>query len=439
MKLTMKQNDTLTSESADLLEAPKFFLRLTQVVLILFLSAFIAWAAFAQVEQSTRADGNVIPAGKVQVVQNLEGGIISVIHVQDGDTIEAGEPLVEISTAQASSSLKEAEEKIVGYEGAIVRLEAERDDVAPQFDAEFIAKYPAVVNGQIGLHEARQNSKTAFLAEQDSEIAQRQHEISEQQSKAKSAKSRLELAQSERNIIAPLVKRGAAPKLELLTLERQITEIKEGIATAENAVPRLKAAIQSHKEIKTRELSRLRSDLLNELNETRTALSALKEAIKGTQDQLKRAIVRSPVAGTVKSINVNTLGQVISSGVDIVEIIPADDSLLIEGRVPPQDIAFLRPDLETNIRMTAYDFSIYGSLKGKLESISADSIEDDEGNRFYRIKVRADKNVLERDGESFPIIPGMTAEINIVTGERTILEYMMKPVVKTLSRSLHER
>lgn len=183
----------------------------------------------------------------------------------------------------------------------------------------------------------------------------------------------------------------------------------------------------------------MRGEVLGELNETRTALSALKEAIKGTQDQLTRAVVRAPVAGTVKSINVNTLGQVVSSGMDIVEIIPADDSLLIEGRVLPQDIAFLRPDLETNIRMTAYDFSIYGSLKGKLEAISADSIEDEKGNRFYRIKVRADKNVLQRDGESFPIIPGMTAEINIVTGERTVLEYLMKPVAKTLSNSLHER
>ncbi|MEP1443159.1 MAG: HlyD family type I secretion periplasmic adaptor subunit [Hyphomicrobiales bacterium] len=439
MKIAMKSRETLTSESADLLEAPKFSLRLLQLALGSLVGLSVTWAAFANVEQSTRADGHVIPAGKVQVVQNLEGGIIGAIHVRDGDKIAAGEPLVEISTAQVSSSLKEAEEKIVAYESTIVRLEAERDNVVPEFGAEFITKHPTAVKGQIALHAARRDSKAAFLAEQDSEIAQRKHEISEQQSKAKSAKNRLALAERERNIIAPLVKRGAAPRLELLTLERQITEIKETVSTAENAVPRLMAAIQSHEEIKARELGRLRGEVLGELNETRTALSALKEAIKGTQDQLTRAVVRAPVAGTVKSINVNTLGQVVASGMDIVEIIPADDSLLIEGRVLPQDIAFLRPDLETNIRMTAYDFSIYGSLKGKLEAISADSIEDEKGNRFYHIKVRADKNALQRDGETFPIIPGMTAEINIVTGERTVLEYLMKPVAKTLSNSLHER
>lgn len=439
MKIAMKPSNQLTSESADLLEAPKFSLRLLQFTLIFLFVAALVWAAFANVQQSTRADGHVIPAGKVQLVQNLEGGIIRAIHARDGDTVKAGQPLVEISTAQVSSSLKEAEEKIIGYQATIVRLEAERDNVVPMFDPEFANNYPAVVTGQINLHEARRDSKAAFLAEQDSEITQRRLEISEQQSKAKSAKSRLSLAERERSIIAPLVKRGAAPRLELLTLERQITEIKETIATAENAVPRLKAAIQSHEEVKARELGRLRGDVLDELNETRTALSALSEAIKGTQDQLTRAIVRAPVAGTVKSINVNTLGQVVSSGMDIVEIIPADDTLLIEGRVPPQDIAFLRPDLETNIRMTAYDFSIYGSLKGKLEAISADSIEDEQGNRFYRIKVRADKNALQREGEVFPIIPGMTAEINIVTGERTVLEYLMKPVVKTLSSSLYER
>lgn len=427
------------TSGSDLLAYPRLSLRILNILLVTLIIAFLTWANLSTVEQATRAEGYVIPAGKVQLVQNLEGGIIDTIHVSDGDAVKAGEPLVQISSAKIIANLNEAKEKIVGYQAELARLQAERDDEAPQFDTFLLANYPDVVNGQIALLKSNRKSAAAFIDEQNSEITQRKYEIAEWQSKQESALKRLELAKREHKIIDELVARGAAPTMELITLERQITEIKETIETAKNSIPRLKAAIKKHENTKTRELEQRHGEVLDQLNRTQVELSALQEAIKGNEDQLERTVVKAPVSGTIKTIHVNTVGQVISPGMDIAEIIPGEDSLLIEGKILPQDIAFLRPDLEANIRMTAYDFSIYGSMKGKLESISADSIEDDQGNRFYHVKVRADGSSLQRDGKVLPIIPGMTAEINIVTGERTILEYILKPVIKTVSNSLHER
>lgn len=432
-------SDLLTATSADLLKAPRLSLRLLHLVLVGLVATFIFWASQSHLEQATRAQGHVIPAGRVQLVQNLEGGIIEQIDVRDGDRVEAGEPLVRINTARVSSDLNEAAEKISGYRASLIRLEAEFSSVDPVFGDDFVAQHPEIVRDQRALFDARQRAREATLREQDTEIEQLTHEISEWVAREKNAEQRLVLALRELDIIKPLVRRGAAPKIELLTLERQLNEIEETISTAQATIPRLQAAIKQHEEIKAREVERARTEILAELNETRVSLAALEEATEGTRDQLKRAIVRAPVSGTVKSVNVNTLGQVVAPGVDIVEIIPAEDTLLIEGKVQPQDIAFLRPDLETNIRMTAYDFSIYGGLKGRLESISADSIEDDRGNRYYLVKVRADRNALEHNGETLPIIPGMTAEVNIVTGEKTVLDYLIKPVLKTVANSLHER
>lgn len=424
---------------SDLLAKPYWALRILNMTLVLLVGSFLFWASQSTVEQATRAEGYVIPAGKVQLVQNLEGGIIEEIYIADGDRVNAGQPLVHISSAKITANLNEAREKIIGFEATLVRLRAERDQEEPRFTEEFQSKHMEIAGGQIALFRSNKKADEAFVAEQNSEIAQRRFEIDEWKSKQKSALVRRELAEKEYKIINKLVQRGAAPSMELLTLKRQLNEINETIETAKVSIPRLEAAIQKHEDTKARELQRRRSDILDQINLAQVELSALLEAIKGSEDQLNRTIVRAPVSGTIKAINVNTLGQVVSPGMDIAEIIPANKSLLIEGKVQPQDIAFLRPDLDANIRMTAYDFSVYGSLKGKLETISADSIEDEQGNRFFHVTVRANRDSLVRDGEELPIISGMTAEINIVTGKKTVLEYLMKPVIKTVSSSLHER
>ena len=410
-------------------------------IIALFFNVFLWWANWATLDEVTRGDGKVIPSSQIQVVQNLEGGIIAGISVREGEVVNKGQILVRIDQTQAAAGYRESRAKYLSLLAAVARLKAEVDGTEIAFPGEVLDDAPNVAADELALFASRQSGLKTDLAILRRQEDQRRQELVELRGRLVRLKESYQLVTEELKIIEPLVANGVVSKVELLRLRREANDIKGDREATRLAIPRASAARhEATQRIEERKIS-LRTESLRELNQKSAELAVVAETITSGKDRALRADVRSPVHGTVKQILVSTVGGVIRPGQDLVEIVPLEDTLLIEARIRPADIAFLRPGQDATVKITAYDFSIYGGLKAKVEHISADTIEDEQqkGETFYRIRLRTDRSYLGTEQDPLPIIPGMTASVDILTGEKTVLDYLLKPILKVRERALRER
>lgn len=412
---------------------------LTLVIAILLVT-FVLWAHFTVLDEVTRGMGQVIPSQKVQMIQNLEGGILQEISVQENQIVNKGDILIRIDNALAASQYRDAFTKAAEHEAAILRLNAEIDDQsAIIFPDKFKDADPQVLQDQKAIFEARRRQLQAELNVLRSQHSQKQQEIAEMQSRKEQLERSLELAKQQRDISKPLVDQGVYPRVDYLSLEREISTLQGDIDALRLAIPRIRqAANEASRRIEQRN-AEVKAEALDEMNSRRGELKSLEQIMSAGEDRVTRTDVRSPVRGTIKQINLNTLGGVVRPGESILEIVPLDDTLLIEARIRPADIAFLHPGQKAMIKITAYDFSIFGGLEGVVEAISADTIEDDKGESFYKVKLRTWKNAIAYRGEELPIIPGMTASVDILTGKKSVLAYLLKPILRAKQNALRER
>ncbi|MBD9512575.1 MULTISPECIES: HlyD family type I secretion periplasmic adaptor subunit [Pseudomonadaceae] len=413
--------------------------RITLWAALGLLVAAITWAYFADIEEVTKGEGKAIPSSKVQTIQNLEGGIVSEIFVREGQVVNKGQPLLRLDDTRFSSNKGETEADRNSLEARVERLSAEAEGREPAFTDALKKDAPQVVEDQLALYQTRmqrQNSELNILQEQ---LRQKAQELQEFRAKTQQYRSSLGLVQQEINMSEPLVKAGAVSPVELLRLRRSAVEISGDLNATNLAIPRAEAAVNEiQRKVEESKLG-FRSDALKELNDVRTDLNKLTATSRAIDDKVNRTLVVAPLRGIVKQLKVNTIGGVVQPGNDMVEIVPLEDNLLVEARVRPQDIAFLHPGQPATVKFTAYDYTIYGGLKAKLEVISADTITDDKGNSFYMIQVRTDKNHLGTDAKPLLIIPGMVATVDIITGEKSVLDYILKPVLKARWEALRER
>jgi adhesin transport system membrane fusion protein len=409
------------------------------VTVLMFVGAFFYWANQATLDEVTRGEGNVIPTGRTQVVQNLEGGILAELLVHDGVIVEKNDVLLRIANTTAESNFQELRSQYNALGGQIARLESEaygRDLVFPK---DLQKEAPQVADNEMSLHRARTAQLDAQKAVLKDQVIQREQEISEMRGKLQSLTRNLDLAKEERAISVPLVPVGAVSRVDLLKLDRQVADLEGQVNSVKLSIPRAEAALNEAQRRLEEKDATFRSEALGELNQRRNSYAAIAERIQADQDRVSRTEVRSPVRGTIKEVKVNTVGGVIRPGQDLVEIVPLEETLLIEARIRPADIAFLRPGQQAMIKITAYDFSVYGGLKSHLEQISADTIKDEKNESFFRIRLRTEKNSLGTDEHPLPIIPGMTATVDILTGQKTVLDYLLKPILKARDRALRER
>ncbi|MFV3304248.1 HlyD family type I secretion periplasmic adaptor subunit [Pseudomonas sp. NY15181] len=413
--------------------------RITLWAAFALLVVAIVWAYFADIEEVTKGEGKAIPSSKVQTIQNLEGGIVSEIFVREGQVVNKGQSLLRLDDTRFASNKGETEADRNSLEARVERLSAEAEGREPVFTDALKKDAPQVVEDQMALYQTRQqrqNSEQNILQEQ---LRQKTQELQEFRAKVQQYRSSLGLVQQEINMSEPLVKSGAVSPVELLRLRRSAVEIGGDLNATSLAIPRAEAAVNEiQRKIEESKLG-FRSDALKELNEVRTDFNKLTATSRAIDDKVNRTLVVSPMRGIVKQLKVNTIGGVVQPGSDMVEIVPLEDNLLVEARVRPQDIAFLHPGQQATVKFTAYDYTIYGGLKAKLELISADTITDDKGNSFYLIQVRTDKNHLGTDAKPLLIIPGMVATVDIITGEKSVLDYILKPVLKARWEALRER
>nr|WP_153922058.1 HlyD family type I secretion periplasmic adaptor subunit [Pseudomonas sp. JG-B] len=419
-------------------DAPRV-VRLTIWTLIGFTLFMLLWAHFAQVDEVTRGEGKAIPSSKLQKVQNLEGGIVSELFIHEGQVVEVGDPLLRLDPTRFESNVGETEADRNAMQLRVERLSAEVDDRPLQISEELRKLAPEQANSEDALYRSRQQQLQEEVAGLEEQLVQRCQELQEFISKQGQYRNSLQLLRQEIAISEPLVAQGAISKVEVLRLRRAEVENRGELEATSLAIPRAESAIKEAERKIAETRSRFRSEALAQLNEARTELNKANATGKALEDRVKRTLVTSPVRGIVKQLLVNTIGGVIQPGSDLVEIVPLDDTLLVEARIRPQDIAFLHPGQSAMVKFTAYDFTIYGGLTADLEQIGADTITDDEGNSFYLIKLRTQKSHLGSEQNPLLIIPGMVASVDIMTGKKSILSYLLKPIIKARAEALRER
>jgi adhesin transport system membrane fusion protein len=396
--------------------------------------AFIIWASFAEIDEITRGDGDVVPYGQNQIIQNLEGGIVESILVQEGQLVKTGDVLVKISNVKSVSTSSANEIKYHELEDKYARLYAEANSLEfkPDHSDASMMQEEQLYNSHKIEYEAKDN---ALLKQ----IQQRKQEYKEALARVSSLKKSLEFVTEEIAMTAPMVRQGVKSKVDFLKLKREANGIENDIESAELSLPRLKFAIEEYeqKRIEAKQLFIIEAQ--KELNEVSSEMSKLKTQQVAFDDQVDRTMVKSPVDGIVQTLFVNTVGGVIKPGADIIEIVPTDERLSIDVKIKPSDIAFIHPGAEVQVKISAYDFAIHGGLAGKVTKISPDTITDKKDNTFYMINVQTEKNYLGTKEHPLRITPGMMANVDIVTGKKTVMQYILKPILKSKQYVFSER
>jgi len=420
-------------------DAPRV-VRLTIWGVIAFFLFLILWASFAEVDEVTRGEGKAIPSSKVQKVQNLEGGIVAQIYAKEGEVVEVGQPLLRLDETRFASNKGETEADRQAMALRVERLSAEVEDRPLNIDPELRKAAPSQAVSEASLYESRKQQLHDEVAGLEEQLVQRQQELREFNSKRAQYANSLQLLRQEIAMSEPLVAKGAVSQVEILRLRRSEVETRGEVDATSLAIPRAEAAVREVQSKIEETRGKFRSDALTQLNEARADLNKANATSKALDDRVHRTLVTSPVRGIVKQLLINTVGGVIQPGSDIVEIVPLDDTLVIEAKILPKDIAFLHPGQEATVKFTAYDYTIYGGLKAKLEQIGADTITDeDKKTTYYPIRLRTESSHLGSDAKPLQIIPGMVATVDIMTGEKTIMSYLLKPIIKARTEALRER
>lgn len=410
----------------------RLLLRVVGVTLVVML----VWAAFAKVDEVTRGEARVVPTRQVQIVQSVDGGIVEELLVKEGQIVEAGQLLMRVDPTRFVSNLQESKVSQAALRAKQLRLEALTRGTSFIPPADLLREAPEAVAQELRLYESRRAEISAQISISQNQLSQRQQELNEVRARKEQADRTLDLMTRELNATRPMIASGAVSEVEVLRLEREVARIRGDREQSTAQISRVQSAIlEASRKIEEVTLTS-RNQMSGELSETMGKLAAMSESGKTLQDKVLKADVKSPMRGTVKRLLVNTLGAVVQPGKELLEVVPLDDALILEVQIAPRDIGFLRPEQQATVKFTAYDYSIYGGLTADVINIGADSVLDEKGNAFFHVRVRTHKPSL---GPGLPIIPGMVAQVDILTGKKTVLSYLLKPVLRARANALTER
>ena len=398
------------------------------------LAILLVWAGFAEVDSITRGTGRVIPSSRAQLVQPSEPAVVEEILVRNGQMVEEGQLLVRLDDAQSASELGQLQ-----TENARLAVRAQR--LSQEADGRSLG----CEEGSVCAEEQRlQRARIAAARSRESALAaaveQRRRDLREAEATVESLRESVRLANEEVAMLEPLAGQGIVPRTELLSAQREVTDLRGRLSAAQQAAGRASASIrQAQADLSSARLD-FRQQALNERSEVATRIAVNEETIRGAEARLERNELKAPASGVVNDVQVTTEGGFVNAGEAIMQIVPIGEKLLIEARVSPSDIAFVAVGDPATVKVTAYDFSIYGGLDGVVTQVSADSIYDEvERVAYYAVIIETENNAFERGGQSLPIVPGMICEVEVLTGRRTILSYLLKPVSRAFDRALTER
>ncbi len=434
-----KDYEFMNSLSSAILERSPSHISRVLKIWIFTIFALILWASFAEIDEITRGDGKVIPYGQNQIIQNLEGGIVESILVTEGQFVKTGQVILKINNAKSISTSRTNEMKYQELEAKRLRLFAE----ANSLDFKAPKTTDKQLERQIELARKLYNSDKLEINAKDNsyiqQIEQRKQEYKEAQARIRSLEKSLEFVTEEINMTEPMVREGIRSKVDFLKLKREANGIENDIEASSLSLPRLKSAIQEYRHKRAEAKHLIINKAKKELNEVTAEISRLQTQQIAFSDQVSRTMVKSPVDGIVQKLFVHTVGGVVKPGADLVEIVPTNKKLFLEIKIKPSDIAFIHPGAEAKVKISAYDYAIHGGLIGKVVNISPDTITDKKENTFYLIHIVTEKNYLGSKEHPLNIIPGMTANVDIITGQKTVMEYILKPILKSKQYVFSER
>ena len=430
-KLSKTDYEFMNALSEAILRKTPTKIRLVLFFWVITIAVFIIWASFTQVNEIVRGKGQVIPSGKNQIVQNLEGGIVEKIYVKEGDYVKKGDVIVKIKNQRSLSSLEATKAKMLALKIKIKRLQAEANDKELKYSKDLKKLAPDIVKNELSLFKTHKEELNSKILELKEKLKQKEHELKNAKVSLKLLQNSLNIIQKELKMTIPMVNQGVKSKIELLKLQRQVNDLKNRYESTKAKIPQLKSEIKEINErINTLKLQ-FQNEAKRKLTDAITQYLALKAQIQSYKDTVIRTDVKSPINGIIKKLYVNTIGEVIKPGGNVVEIVPINDTLLIKTKIKPKDIGFLYPGQKAIIKFSAYDYTIFGSMEGKVVLISPDTEEDRNGNVYYIVYVKTNKNYLEKNGKKLKIKPGMIANVDIVTGKKSVMDYLLKPILKT--------
>ena len=407
-------------------------------IAILFAVLF-AWAAIAEIDTVTRADGRVIPSAKLQVIQNLEGGIVAEILAKPGQLVNAGDKLVALSTVQHDAEKQSRFQQLLALDARASRLNAQASGNKPRFSQDVSRHAPELMAAETAAYLGKQAEQASQIGVLDAQIEQKQRELQEAQIALKSARQGLALGREERETVAKMVERGLEPRLELVRIDRSVSELEARAELAPVTIERVRSAIVEMRARRDATLGQFRSETLADLNRTMGDLNALQQSMPALTDRVARTEIKAPMKGIVNRVFVSTIGGIVKPGDAILEIVPGDDKLVVEALVQPKDIGFTKIGQHANVKITAFDYAIFGSMEGQVVNISADAVPNEKGEAFYQVRIETRTPVIEAIDKKLSIIPGMQAQIDIVTGKRTILQFLSKPLIALKENAFRER
>jgi adhesin transport system membrane fusion protein len=391
----------------------------------LFWLIALIWSSVASLEEVTRGEGRVIASSKMQIIQNLEGGIVEEIFVQTGDQVTASQPLIKLEDIKFKSELLSIKQNKAALEANINILSAESQGVTPKFNTTFETNYPELVGRELELYAARKITHNESI-----EILEKKLKRLWVQSDA--AKENLNLIEREKNIVEPLVKQGVEAEMELIRIKQRMNEAESNILQVEAEIEANNAQLKAEK-------SNFVEQAREKLQEVEKEYNNLVESLPAYEDRLDRTLVRAPMNAIVNRLLVNTVGGVIQPGSALIELVPVDDELVVEVEISPKDIAYVIVGQRASIKLTAFDFSKFGALDGYVTKVSADSLTKDDGSIWYLCQVSVPINMTTTMGKSIQIQTGMVAQVDIISGEKTVLEYLLQPVTKVANEAFRER
>ena len=425
-------------------EGTKLFGHLLLIAVVGIVVVGLTWAHFAVLDEITRGEGKVIPSSQTQVIQSEKGGVLLDLKVREGDIVNAGDVVAVIDNTQLATNMAELQQRYWTGLAASARLQAELDGVKDpeeiKFSPELLAQAPEVAETEKSVFVVRQQQVESQRATLRQQVETKEQELRQIDTKVSTARKSLSIAQEQADILAPLVKTGISSKVDLLRAQQEVQSYQSEISNAEASRAPARGAL-AEAEAKLKEIdATFRADAAQQLSQHRGELASVTQLLTGSQKEAGRQNMLSPVYGTVKQIQIHTLGGVLQPAQELMEIVPIEDTLLIEAQIRPQDRGFIAPNQPAKIKITAYDYSIYGGLEAKVEQISADAIENERKELFFRVRLRTDRNYLiGKDGGQLQIIPGMTATVDIAIGKKTVLDYLLKPILKARDTALSER
>ncbi len=439
-KYTQEDYEFMNSLSAAISEQTPKKTRIVIYFWFVVVVLFILWASLTQIDEITRGSGEVVPSGKNQMVQNLEGGIVKEIFVRIGDIVKKGDPLLKIDNRKSESQKSATRVQVLELQAKMMRLEAEFQGKKFNVNSSMEQMIPLLVNNERDLYESRQRQHLAGINVLEDQKRQKSEELTEIKQRILHLKESENLINQEVAMMKPMVAQGVKSKIAFMQLQREENTITQELHSAQLSIPRIESGISEVKHKIIEAQGDFRNKAKQELNEVTAEAMRAEESFDALDDQAERTLVQSPIRGVIQELFINTVGGVVQPGDDLVEIVPTDeDALLIEVKINPSDIAFIYPEQEAVVKVSAYDFAIYGSLKGKVVHISADTIQDKKENTFYTIHIKTNKNYLGTDKKPLKIIPGMTVNVDIMTGKKSVMDYILKPILKAKQYTFTER